>query len=198
MATGALKHSPAWRLGLILVAVGRRNLCTLSGTSLRSAAPPALFAIWPVLASVVVKSVLAVWKFRVGKRTGSAGLTADGKHDLVDLLSSGVALTAVLLTDLRSRADAQAADHYGGMIIGVVVIFMGVEVIRETVLQLSDVMPDAMQMEQMRQDRAERSGRAGGGEMFCAQDRASLSCRPAPGSGSEHDRARFARDLRIG
>jgi cation diffusion facilitator family transporter len=110
---------------------------------------PALFAIWPVLAAIVVKTALASWKFRVGKRTGSAGLTADAKHDMVDLLSSAVALTAVLLSNFLP-GRMQAADQYGGMIIGVVVIFMGIEVIRETVLQLSDVMPDAGQMDQVR------------------------------------------------
>src|SRR5262249_32428632 len=43
-----------------------------------------------------------------------------------------------------------AADHYGGVIIGIVVIFMGVEVIRETVLQLVDTMPDPKQMDEVR------------------------------------------------
>jgi cation diffusion facilitator family transporter len=68
---------------------------------------------------------------------------------MVDLLSSGVALTAVLLAYFLP-GRMQAADQYGGMIIGVVVIFMGIEVIRETALQLSDVMPDAAQMDEVR------------------------------------------------
>ncbi len=97
-----------------------------------------------------MKSALAIWKFRVGKRTGSAGLTADAKHDMVDLLSSGRRPHRGPAVLLCARGRMPAADQYGGIIIGVVVIFMGVEVIRETVLQLSDVMPDAMQMDQVR------------------------------------------------
>jgi cation diffusion facilitator family transporter len=139
-------------VGIILLAVGG-GICVTSlehyvqhRTDPRT---PELFAIWPVLGALAVKTALASWKFRVGKRTGSAGLTADAKHDMGDLLSSGVALTAVLLSYFVP-GRMQAADQYGGMIIGVVVIFMGIEVIRETVLQLSDVMPDSDQMDQVR------------------------------------------------
>ncbi len=135
-------------VGLILVAVGGA-ICVRSLEHRYDPQTPALFAIWPVLASAAVKSVLAAWKLRVGKRTGSAALSADGKHDLVDLLSSGVALTAVLLT-VYAPARAQTADHYGGVIIGVLVVFMGIQVIRETALQLSDIMPDSVQMEEIR------------------------------------------------
>ena len=136
-------------VGLILAAVGV-GICVRSLEHRTDPHTPALFAIWPVLISFVVRSVLAGWKLRVGKRTGSAAISADAKNDLVDLLSSGVALSAVLLS-IYVPGRAQAADHYGGMIIGVLVVFMGVEVVRETVLQLSDVMPDAGQMEAIRQ-----------------------------------------------
>ena len=135
-------------VGLILVAVGA-GICVRSLERRYDPHTTALFAIWPVLASVAVKSVMAGWKLRVGKRTGSAALSADGKHDLVDLLSGGVALTAVLLT-IYAPGAGQEADHYGGVIIGVLVMFMGVQVIRETVLQLSDIMPDGVQMEEIR------------------------------------------------
>jgi cation diffusion facilitator family transporter len=135
-------------VGLILVAVGG-GICVRSLEHRYDPHIPALYAIWPVLGSAAMKAILAGWKLRVGKRTGSAALRADGKHDLVDLLSSGVALCAVLLS-IFIPGGAFAADHYGGVIIGLFVIFMGVEVVRETVLQLSDVMPDEQQMEQVR------------------------------------------------
>ena len=135
-------------VGLILVVVGA-GICVRSLEHRYDPHSTALYAIWPVLASVAVKSVMAGWKLRVGKRTGSAALSADGKHDLVDLLSGGVALSAVLLT-IYAPGAGQEADHYGGVIIGVLVMFMGVRVIRETVLQLSDIMPDGVQMEEIR------------------------------------------------
>jgi len=42
------------------------------------------------------------------------------------------------------------ADHWGGFIIGAIVIFLGVRVARNTALQLMDTMPDPAQMEQIR------------------------------------------------
>jgi cation diffusion facilitator family transporter len=134
-------------VGMFLVAVG-------AGISIRSFVGAGesevihLFAIWPVIASIAIKVALATWKWRLGKRTGSTALRADAKHDLVDILSGGVALIAVLLAVFG--AGMHWADHYGGIVIGIVVIFMGLRVIRETVLQLVDTMPDDFQMKQIR------------------------------------------------
>jgi cation diffusion facilitator family transporter len=135
-------------VGLILSAVG-------AGIAVRSLEhrydqhAPELFAIWPVLASLTVKSALAFWKLRLGKKTGSAGLTADAKHDMVDLLSGIIALISVLLAIFKPD-QMHAADHYGGVLIGAVVIFMGVQVVRETALQLVDTMPDEAQVAEIR------------------------------------------------
>jgi cation diffusion facilitator family transporter len=43
-----------------------------------------------------------------------------------------------------------AADHYGGFAIGVIVVFLGIRVTRETTLQLMDTMPDASRMAEIR------------------------------------------------
>ena len=48
------------------------------------------------------------------------------------------------------RPEMAAADHYSGFAIGLIVIFMGVRVVRETALQLMDTMPDPAQMDQIR------------------------------------------------
>jgi cation diffusion facilitator family transporter len=60
-----------------------------------------------------------------------------------------VALVAVSLSMWRPETLA-AADHYGGFIVGLIVIFLGMRVARETTLQLMDTMPDAAQMEEIR------------------------------------------------
>ena len=88
-------------------------------------------------------------KMRIGKRARSAALTADAWHDLVDLFSGlrgawSAVLLSVFFTGLR------AADHYGGFAIGLIVIFLGLRVARETTLQLMDTMPDDAQMQQIR------------------------------------------------
>jgi cation diffusion facilitator family transporter len=43
-----------------------------------------------------------------------------------------------------------AADHYGGCIIGLIVVFLGLRVSRETVRYLVDTMPDETQVAQIR------------------------------------------------
>jgi cation diffusion facilitator family transporter len=146
---GRFETLTALAVGVILAVVGA-SICLRSFEQRGENDAPALFAVWAVLGSMVVKGALAGWKMRVGRRTGSEALKADSKHDLVDLLSSAVALTAVLIS-VFGPGDHHAADHYGGMVIGVLVILMGSRVIRDTVLQLSDVMPDSGQMEQVRQ-----------------------------------------------
>jgi len=140
---------------LVGLAIGAVLIATGAGISIHSLEarhiqhPPEFFAVWPLVASIAVKTGLAAAKFRFGRRTGSSGLRADAWNDFVDILSGAVALIAVILS--ISWPQLAAADHYGGFIIGLIVIFLGFRVVRETVLQLMDTMPDRKQMEQIRQ-----------------------------------------------
>jgi cation diffusion facilitator family transporter len=109
---------------------------------------PAVFAVWAMAASIAVHGLLSAVKMHIGKRARSVALTADAWHDLVDLFSGCVALVAVLLS--VSFQGLRAADHYGGFAIGLIVIFLGLRVARETTLQLMDTMPDDEQMQQIR------------------------------------------------
>lgn len=111
--------------------------------------PPAVYAVWPLVASILVKSSLAGFKFRHGRRLRSSALVADAYNDLVDVLSGSVALAAVALT-LYDPARFLAADHYGGAAVGLIVIFTGLRVVRTTTLQLMDTMPDPQRMEEIR------------------------------------------------
>jgi len=110
---------------------------------------PALYAIWPLMISIAAKSLLGVAKFRMSRRSGSSGLAADAWNDMVDVLSGSVALGAVLLSVFWTNLSS--ADHYGGFAIGLIVVFLGLRVIRETALQLMDTMPDEQQMVQIRE-----------------------------------------------
>src|SRR5229473_1196281 len=49
--------------------------------------PPAAYAIWPLLASICIKSALFGLKYRFGKKIGSAALAADAWNDAVDIIS---------------------------------------------------------------------------------------------------------------
>jgi cation diffusion facilitator family transporter len=108
------------------------------------------YALYPLLAAIIVKIALATVKFRAGRRIASASLEADGWHDVTDLLSTSVALFAVMLTVLNP-ARFGAADHVGGMLIGIVIFFLSIRVVRRTVGQLVDTMPEPDKMGQIRE-----------------------------------------------
>lgn len=130
-------------LGLALVGIGI-IWKSLQDVGLRHA-PPAAFALWPVAASVALKSAMAALKLRVGRRIRSAALIADAWNDAVDILSGAVALLAVGLAIL-DPGRFLAADHYGGAVIGCIVILLGLRVVHETSLTLMDTMPGESMM----------------------------------------------------
>jgi cation diffusion facilitator family transporter len=137
-------------LGVILAVTGLL-------ISLRSVAalrevhpPPASYVVLPLVASILVKFWLARLKFRTSARIRSAALRADAWNDSVDILSASSALIAVGLT-IYDPSRFLAADHYGGFVVGVLVIFLGMRVVRDTSLQLLDTMPDEETMRRIRQ-----------------------------------------------
>lgn len=107
------------------------------------------FALYPLVAAVFIKFALAGTKFRIGKRISSASLEADGWHDITDLLSTAVALAAVLLT-LRWPDRFGSADHAGAMLIGLLVFLLSIRVVRRTVGQLLDTMPEPRRLVEIR------------------------------------------------
>jgi len=110
---------------------------------------PAVFAVWALGLSIATKAVLATLKMRAGQAARSAALTADAWNDSVDILSGSVALMSVLLA-VYDPEHLPNADRYGGSIIGLIVIFMGFRVVRETALLLMDTMPESGQMATLR------------------------------------------------
>src|SRR5712691_90235 len=135
-------------IGVSLVAAGTA-ICLSALQQPNELHVPALYAIWPLIGSIAAKTVLSVTKFRIGRRSGSAGLVADAWNDFVDILSGAVALAAVGLS-IFFPERLTAADRYGGFAIGLIVVFLGLRVVRETALQLMDTMPDAAQMAEIR------------------------------------------------
>ncbi|MFZ0590415.1 MAG: cation diffusion facilitator family transporter [Bryobacteraceae bacterium] len=108
-----------------------------------------LFAIYPLLAGILIKSTLAVLKWRSARRLSSDSLAADAWHDVTDLFSTTVALAAVALT-VSDPHRFYKADHAGSIIIGLIVVFVGVRLLRHTIDQLTDTMPDERSMKQIR------------------------------------------------
>lgn len=137
------------------LAIGAMLLLTGAGifwhglTSLGKRTVVESFALYPLIAAIFIKFALAATKFRVGRRIRSASLDADGWHDLTDLLSTAVALAAVVLT-LRWPQRFGSADHAGAMIIGLIVFFLSIRVVSRTVGQLLDTMPEPRKLVEIR------------------------------------------------
>lgn len=102
--------------------------------------PPAVYTLWPLGIALLVKTGLMVSKMRVSRTTGSQALLADAWNDSVDVLSSLAAIFALGLT-LYDPQVFRAADHVGGMLVGIFVIVAGLGVIRTTSSDLLDTMP---------------------------------------------------------
>lgn len=146
---GRLETLAAFVVGLVLSAGG----IGISWNSLQAVGaqhpPPTSMAVLALAVAIVVRAVMAALKFRAGRRLRSAALVADGWNDAVDILGALAALTAVGLT-MYDSARFMAADHYGGFVVGIVVVVTGVRVLRDASLELMDTMPDAALMDRVK------------------------------------------------
>jgi len=111
--------------------------------------PPGAVAVVALIVAILCRSVMSTVKFRVGRRIQSASLVADAWNDTVDILSAVAALTAVVLANYDPDRFL-AADHYGGFVIGVIVIGTGIRVVRDASLALMDTMPGSELTDQIR------------------------------------------------
>ena len=146
---GRLETLSAMAVGIMLVISGSLISFRSVENASNSRHAPAAYAVWPLVASIAIKSTMNFAKRRYARRIRSLALAADAWNDSVDVLSGGVALTGLALA-LIDPATFGPADHYGGAAVGVIVIFLGVRVVRDTILQLMDTMPDAQALDEIR------------------------------------------------
>jgi cation diffusion facilitator family transporter len=102
--------------------------------------PPGATAAAALVGAIILRGIMSSVKFRVGRRLRSSALIADAWNDAVDILSALAALTAVGLATY-DPVRFLAADHYGGFVVGIVVVITGVRVLRDASLELVDTMP---------------------------------------------------------
>jgi cation diffusion facilitator family transporter len=146
---GRLETLSALAVGMLLAATGVLIAFESLHLTGESSHTPARYAVWPLIASIVVKSISSAAKRTYGRKINSAGLVADAWNDTVDILSGTVALLGLGLT-LLNPARFAAADRMGGSAVGIIVIFLGIRVVHDTVVQLMDTMPDPRAMDRIR------------------------------------------------
>jgi len=136
-------------VGLVLFA-GGIGICYRSLKNISVIhAPPASYALIPLMISLIAKAVLSTAKFRVGRSIRSTAITADAWNDFVDIISATAAMTALSLT-LYDPSRFLAADHYGGFAVGLIVIFTGLIVAKDTSGRLTDQMPPPELLQEVR------------------------------------------------
>ena len=137
-------------VGLLLAATGLGiSIRSLQGFGQVREAPLA-FGVWPLMLAIVVKTTLTVVKIRYGRKIQSAALVADAWNDAVDILSAFACLTALGLT-LYSPDRFLEADNFGGVTVGLIIIFTGLNIVWHSSLQLMDTMPDEVVLEAIRE-----------------------------------------------
>jgi cation diffusion facilitator family transporter len=146
---GRLETLSALAVGMLLVATGVLIAFESLHLTRGSNPTPAAYAVWPLIASIAIKAILSATKWRYGRKIQSSGLIADAWNDTVDVLSGSTALLGLGLTLLAPERFA-AADRIGGSAVGVIVVFLGIRVVRDTVVQLMDTMPDPEAMDSIR------------------------------------------------
>lgn len=107
------------------------------------------YALYPLFLAIILKSILAATKFTTGRRISSDSLLADAWHDLTDLLSTFIALIAVAFTILDPERFGNA-DQIGGVLIGLIVTGLAIQVVRRTVDNLLDTMPESAKLAEIR------------------------------------------------
>lgn len=136
-------------VGMLLCATGAL-ICYRSFQKVFALEPaPAAYTLWPMAGSIVLKSLTWWFKRSYGRKIRSDALLADSWNDAVDILSGLTALLALGLA-LADPERFRAADPVGGVLVGLIVIFLGVHVVRDTTLQLMDTMPPPALLQEIR------------------------------------------------
>jgi len=107
------------------------------------------YALYPLLVAIVLKIFLAAMKFKTGRQIASTSLEADAWHDVTDLLSTAIALVAVGVTLLDPKRFGNA-DQLGGIVIGMIMAALAVQVVHRTIDNLLDTMPEPEKLAEIR------------------------------------------------
>lgn len=114
-------------LYIIYVAIEK----SINGTSTTLLAP----AIWVMILSIIVTSVLVYYLLGVAKETDNLVIKSDALHYKTDLWSNGVILLALVIVHYTGWEIVDAIFGFG---IGIYIIYSAYEIIKEGILILLD------------------------------------------------------------
>jgi len=146
---GRLETLSGFVVGIMLAVAGAGISINATGKMHDIHPPPQAYAAWALVFSILMKTGLSAGKFHFARKTRSEGLRADAWNDTVDILSGVVALCSLGLT-LYDPSRFLTADHVGGVLVGIIVVYLGVKVVRDSTLQLMDTMPDPALIDEIR------------------------------------------------
>ncbi len=96
-----------------------------------------LLALWVALATILSKLVLAVYTRRVAQQTGNMAIQALASDHRNDIVSASGAALGILL----SRLGFAWGDPLLGAVVALVVLFTGIQILRESAADLMDAVP---------------------------------------------------------
>ena len=97
-----------------------------------------LIVIVILLASILVKCYMALYNYSVSKKIDSTAMKATA----TDSLSDSIATTVVLLTTLFSHFTGVIIDGYCGVLVGLFILYAGINAAKDTVSPLLGQAPD--------------------------------------------------------
>lgn len=130
-------------LGLFLIVIGVTMLAKQSFNLYAEEHQELLSPyLWGIPAVAVILLELAYrYMRRVAKETKSSALLAEAAHFRVDIITSIVALMALLFASIYTNSG-QIFDHFGAMIISIFMVCLGLSAAKENLQQLMDKRPD--------------------------------------------------------
>jgi cation diffusion facilitator family transporter len=129
-------------LSFIIFFAGAQLLISTAGRIIEGEirAMPSMLAIYVTLISILGKSLLARWQFRIGKRNNSSMILANAKNMQNDILISASVLVGLIFTFVLNMP---LLDLVTAMLVALWIIRVAFKIFLESNLELMDGVPDA-------------------------------------------------------